>query len=126
MSYFYYNANPEGKSEPDCTVRAISFLLQQSWDKTFDDICAVAKEMKSMPSVNRVWGRYLMRKGYMPHFIPNTCPWCFTVRDFCKDNPRGEFLLALDEHVVVVVNGNYYDTWDSGGEIPFYFWKKEY
>lgn len=55
MSYFYYNANPEGKSEPDCTVRAISFLLQQSWDKTFDDICAVAKEMKSMGSWAKVW-----------------------------------------------------------------------
>ena len=126
MPYFYYNANPDGKSEPDCTIRAISLLLDQTWEKTYDDICAVGKEMHSMPSANRVWGRYLMRKGWTPYFIPNSCPWCYTVRDFCRDNPRGEFLLALDEHVVAVINGSYYDTWDSGGEIPFYFWKKEY
>lgn len=63
MSYFYYNANPEEKSEPDCTVRAISFLLQQSWNKTFDDICAVAKEMKSMPSEQRTSGH---QEQYVP------------------------------------------------------------
>lgn len=126
MSYFYYNANPHGVINIDCTVRAISLLLNQSWDKTYDDICAVGKEMKMMPSTNRVWGVYLKRRGYRPHFIPDTCPDCYTVKDFCYDNPRGEYLLALDQHVVAVIEGNYYDTWDSGDEVPFYYWKKEH
>lgn len=81
--------------------------------------------MKEMPSTNRVWSRYLRRRGYEPHFIPNTCPDCYTVKDFCADHPVGSYLLALDEHVVVVVDGHYYDTWDCGNEIPFYYWSKE-
>lgn len=36
----------------------------------------------------------------------------------------GRYLLALDQHVVAVVDGDYYDTWDSGNEIPIYYWMK--
>ena len=49
----------------------------------------------------------------------------YTVRDFCEDNPLGTFVLAIHEHVVCVVDGDYYDSWDSGGEIPIYYWTKE-
>ena len=46
----------------------------------------------------------------------------FTVKDFCRDNPQGIFVLCLDGHVVTVMHGNYYDAYDSGDEIPlFYF-----
>lgn len=126
MSYIYYNANPFHKRTNDCTVRAISVLLDQSWDDTYDDICDMGSYTKEMPSTNRVWGAYLRERGYRPHFIPDTCPICYTVRDFCLDHPWGKFLLALDEHVVAVVDGNYYDTWDSGDEVPFYYWEKEH
>jgi hypothetical protein len=27
-------------------------------------------------------------------------------------------------HVVTVINGNYYDAWDSGGEVPIAYWTK--
>lgn len=124
--YIFYNANPINNFTHDCTIRAISTVLGQSWDETFDGVAAVAKEMKTMPSVNRAWGRYLKRKGYVPYFIPDTCPNCYTVRDFCIDHPIGSYILGLDEHVIAVIDGNYYDTWDSGGELPFYYWQKEY
>ena len=69
-------------------------------------------------------GSYLKRHGYKRKAIPETFPDNYTVMDFCLDNPRGRFLLALDQHVVAVVDGNYYDTWDSGREIPVYYWTK--
>jgi hypothetical protein len=40
-------------------------------------------------------------------------------------HPTGYYLLALDEHVVAVRNGYYYDTWDSGDMIVLYYWEKE-
>ena len=61
----------------------------------------------------------------MRYLIPNSCPDCYTVRDFCFDNPRGAFLLATGSHVVTVIDGDYYDTWNSGSEVPIYFWTKE-
>ena len=30
----------------------------------------------------------------------------------------------ISGHVVAVIDGNYYDTWDSGDKIPIYYWYK--
>jgi hypothetical protein len=46
----------------------------------------------------------------------------YTIRDFCRDHNKGTYILATGTHVVAVKNGDYIDTWDSGAEIPiFYF-----
>jgi hypothetical protein len=89
------------------------------------DICNEGLRMHDMPSSNAVWGSYLLNCGYVKRIIPNTCPQCYTVRDFCFENPYGDFLLATGTHVVAVKNGDYYDTWDSGNEIPVYYFTKE-
>lgn len=81
-------------------------------------------ELCDMPSSNSVWGAYLRSKGYKRYGIPNTCPDCYTVSEFASDNPFGKFLLATGTHVVAVQDGDYYDAWDSGKEIPAYYWKK--
>lgn len=47
----------------------------------------------------------------------------YTVADFCEDNPDGVYILAIAGHAVCVVGGHYYDSWDSGGEIPIYYWR---
>jgi hypothetical protein len=78
-----------------------------------------------MPHANVVWGEYLYKQGFRKGAIPDTCPNCYTVRAFCADNPIGTFLLATGSHVIAVIDGNYYDTWDSGNEVPIYYWRKE-
>lgn len=81
--------------------------------------------MGDMPSANAVWGTYLRGKGFVRQIIPDTCPDCYTVADFAMDHPSGTYILALSGHVVCVINGDWIDTWDSGGEIPLYYWHKE-
>ena len=81
--------------------------------------------MFDMPSSNAVWSEYLKRCGYKRYVIPDTCPDCYTVKDFCRDNPRGKFLLATGSHVVAVKDGDYFDAWDSGNEVPIYYWSKD-
>lgn len=126
MSKFVrYNANPEGLDNIDCTVRAISTITGQTWEDTYIGIVTHGLLMHMMPSTNKVWNKYLERNGYYRTRIPNTCPFCYTVEQFCYDHPYGKYLLALDGHVVAVVNGYYYDTWDSGNEVPLYYWRKE-
>ena len=120
-----YNANPDGNLTIDCTVRAISTALNQDWDTTYIGVCLEGFCMKSMPSANSVWGAYLRRHGYVRNIIPDSCPDCYTVADFCADNPRGVFILALSSHVIAVIDGDYYDTWDSGNEIPLYYWQRK-
>lgn len=121
MSYIYFNPNPKGKRVGDCVIRAISKLTGQDWETTYIGIATAGFELCDMPSSNNVWAAYLKRRGYRRDVIPDTCPNCYTVRDFCLDNPRGKFLLATGSHVVTVVDGDYYDAWDSGDEVPIYW-----
>lgn len=122
MSYIYFNPNPMGKRVGDCVIRAISKLTGRNWESTYLGIMTAGFELCDMPSSNNVWAAYLKRLGYRRNVIPDTCPNCYTVRDFCLDNPRGIFLLATGSHVVTVVDGDYYDAWDSGDEVPIYYW----
>jgi len=124
MSFVLYNPNPENNLVIDCTVRAISKATGQSWDETYIGLAVEGYVIKDMSNSNRVWGQYVKRLGFKRHSIPNTCPDCYTVKQFCVDHPRGTFILATGNHVVAVVNGDYYDTWDSGDEIPIYVWSK--
>lgn len=123
--YVYFNPNPKMNHIGDCVVRAISKLTGRDWEDTFVELCVQALEMCDMPSSNAVWGAFLYKKGYRREVIPNTCPDCYTVRDFCAEHPQGEYLLATGTHVIAVEEGKYYDTWDSGDEIPIYYWRKE-
>lgn len=126
MEYFVsYNANPVNKRVGDCTIRAISKALNQDWEKTFAEISLQGFMLSDMPSANHVWGAYLKSKGFERYIIPDTCPDCYTVKDFCEDHPRGTFILAISGHVVAVIDGQYFDTWDSGNEVPIYYWKRK-
>ncbi len=118
------NANPINKRIGDCTVRAISKALGQDWEKTYADLSLQGFMLYDMPSANHVWGAYLKSKGFRRAVIPDECPDCYTVRDFCTDHPTGCYVLSISGHVVAVVEGNYYDTWDSGDQIPLYYWYK--
>ena len=123
--FVYLNLNPGNKIVGDCTVRAISLAMDQSWADTYADLTMVGRFLYDMPSSNSVWGEYLLLNGFRRHIIPNTCPACYSVRQFARDYPVGTFVLATGSHVVTVIDGNYYDTWDSGDEIPIYYWRKE-
>lgn len=124
MSYVSYNANPRRNNVGDCTVRAISKALGQDWETTYTGVSLQGYMMCDMPSANAVWGSYLRRKGFTRNVLPNTCPDCYTVREFCQDHSAGVYVLALQSHVIAVIDGDYYDTWDSGDEVPLYYWER--
>ena len=124
MAFKFYNPNPKERFVGDCAVRAITKLLDKDWDEVYVAIVVQGYIRKDMPSGNSVWGAYLKKHGYVKRLLPDTCPDCYTVIDFCYDHPYGKYLLVLDGHVVTVVDGDYYDTWNSGNEIPDYYWVK--
>ena len=123
--YVEFNPNPVRALVGDCTVRAISKALNKSWQDTYIELAIQGLNMNDMPSSNRVWGEYLYRNGFRRFIIPDSCPDCYTIKDFCREHNRGKFILATGTHVVCAVNGNYYDSWDSGNEVPIYYWKRE-
>lgn len=124
MHWQYYNPNPKSNLVGDCVIRALTLATDLNWDKVYIELTSQGFLLKDMPSSNHVWSVYLKHKGFTRHIIPDTCPDCYTVREFCYDNPEGLFVLATGTHVVTCINGDYYDTWDSGNEIPIYYFKK--
>ena len=125
MIFEEYNPNPVGRKVGDCAIRAISKALGIDWETAFILITINAYQMGDMPSSDSVWGSVLRENGFYKKVIPNYCPDCYTVEDFCYDHPEGTFVLGFGGHVATVVNGKLYDSWDSSREIPTYYWYRK-
>lgn len=125
MSFIPYNPNPKGTLTGDCAIRAVAKATDMPWENAYTALTVEGYKKGDLPNANHVWGTYLKSKGFKREIIPDTCPDCYTVRDFAEDHPKGMFVLALDNHVVTVFDGDYFDAWDSGNEIPLYYWYKE-
>lgn len=123
--YVYYNPNPTGRKVGDCSVRAVAKALDIDWEKAYALIAVNGYSMGDMPSSDSVWGSVLRQNGFYRDTVPNSCPNCYTAGDFCKEHPRGVFVLGFGGHVSTVVDGDVYDSWDSTNEIPVYYWYRK-
>lgn len=117
-----FNPNPAGRNVGDCSVRAVAKALNVDWETAYAMIAMNGYIMNDMPSSDSVWGSVLRQNGFYRETIPNTCPNCYTVKDFIKDNPKGIYVLGFGGHVATVEDGILYDSWNSLNEIPIYVW----
>ena len=126
MGWIQYNEHPYNYDQDDCVLRAIATALNISWDEAFLLVMSKGYELKRFPTnMNLVWESMLLDKGLTKYYIPNTCPMCVTVEKFANDHPHGSYILGTTTHAIAVVNGSYYDTWDSGQEYPVYYFAKK-
>ena len=121
--YIKSNINPQNKQVGDCVIRAISTALNQDWERTYIELAIQGFMMSDMPSSDSVWNEYLKNKGLSRRIVPDTCPNCYTVRQFADEHPTGIYVVFVGQHVVAVIDGNYIDTWDSGDRVPIYYWE---
>lgn len=69
MSWVRYNPNPDKNEVGDCTIRALTLALEETWDNTYLLVSAKAFEMKDMPSSNPVWAAVLRQNGFKRYVI---------------------------------------------------------
>lgn len=118
--YIYYQPNKKDLKDKygDCTIRALSKALGVSWLEAFDLTIPFCRR-EQVPNIFN--GDLALRKkimaeiGFDYHGITNKKgsrrP---TVDSFAKDHSEGAYILNLANHEVAVVDGKFYDTWDSG------------
>lgn len=109
---------------PDCVIRALAIILDKTWYEVYDDLYLVGRQEASVSCHDDVWGLYLRMNGFEPFLLPETCPRCTTVRNFTKYYPKGKYVIGTGTHAVAIVDGDYYDSWDSGEEVPSFFWRQ--
>ncbi len=119
-TYHFYNANPHNKFTDDCVIRALSTAMEQSWKDTFNDLCQISLKYGVMPTDTKCFSRYLKQNGWIKQSQPrkrdNTK---YTGKEFIKeilyDNAPYTNIIAKigGHHIVAIINGKVYDTWDS-------------
>ena len=119
-----YNPNPLGIRVGDCVIRAISKALNKSWEKVYIDLCVQGFMMGDLPNSNAIFSAYLRHKGFKRRTIED-CPDCYSIEDFCQDHPKGTYVIGTGSHAVCVIDGCYYDAWQSGKEPVVYYFEKE-
>lgn len=124
--YIPYNENPRGNFQAqDCVVRAISLITGDTWEKIYVVLCVEGFFVGDWGNTNISWDWYLRSNGFKRYICPNDCPYCYSVADFANDHPQGSYILASGTHAVALIDGNYYDTFDSGKSPVIYYYAKE-
>lgn len=123
--FVLYNPNSKGNWRAgDCVIRAITKALDTDWGRVYSELSVYGYSLGDWGNSNFVWDAYLRDIGFKRYVLPNSCPLCYTVSDFADEHPKGTYILATGRHAVTVSDGNYYDSWDSGKEVPIYYYHK--
>lgn len=118
--WVFCNPNPCHVLVGDCAIRACTIQLDSDWHKVHKDLCDLSDIECNMPSANAVWGLYLESKG----LVCRVPPIPVTIRQFCRINPRGCYTIGTGSHAVTVIDGDWYDIWDSGDEYVSYYFER--
>ena len=123
--YSYYNPHPSKNRIGDCVIRALTKALNKSWHEVYVDLCILGYVLCDWGSSNFVWNSYLISQGFTRDIVSTDCPDCYTIEDFCNEHPQGIYVVGTGTHAVAVVDGILFDSWNSLGETPIYYYKKE-
>lgn len=115
--YKYYNANAKGNFVNDCVIRAISVAEGKSWDETYNELSDIAQsEGILLDDVEFV-------ENYLDDRYERVCHYAKTVGEFIEEHPYGVYLITMDGHITVVIDGTLYDTFDCRNRRMFCSWE---
>ena len=118
--FCYYQPNKMDLKDKygDCTIRALSKVFNCTWLEAFDMQVPLCRKYQ-LPNIffapAKTRNMFFHELGLTYYPVSNKRgtrrP---TIDDFAKDHTQGRFLCVVANHIVAVVDGKYYDTWDSG------------
>lgn len=125
--FIYYQPNKKDLKDNygDCVIRSLTKVTGKSWLEVFDELIPISREEQCPYNCKPCYEKYLTENlNMMYNGISNKKgskrP---TVKSFAKDHPTGTYILRVANHVVAVVDGHYYDTWDSGDKSLYGYWE---
>ena len=139
-TFHYHNANPKNRMTGDCAYRAISVAVGQDYNETVMEMakmhCETGYEAISKKGVEN----YLKKLGWVKHPQPKHDDGTkYTGAEFCRELAEeiycGKFKSGSDpnrsiianiggHHIVAIIDGMIWDTWDSSGKCVGNYWTK--
>lgn len=132
--WYRYNANSRDRNTGDCVKRALTIAYRTDYNKVSSELNKIKRDLGyDKFNIGPVFNRYLSARG--DSFRSNNggidpeTGEIRTVTKFCEDHPTGTWLLLVGQygnretHMVAVVDGDYYDSWDSGDYVVYYYAK---
>lgn len=126
--YKYYQPNKKDLKDKygDCAVRAFCKATDLSWIEAYDYMWKISREIQCPLNCKYGFEEICKSKGFIYGKISNAKgtkrP---TVSSFAKSHKKGTYICVVANHYVTIVDGNYYDTWDSGACCLYGYWYKE-
>lgn len=130
MSYKYYQPNKKDIKDEvgDCAIRAFTKALNKSWLEVFDELVPFAREHQCLLNQKPAYQDYLAKQNWI-YTSNGKVSKTKTVTKFCKEHQIGSYILYVRvgyrTHLVAVVDGIYYDTWDCGQYLVYGYYQKE-
>ena len=93
--------------EPDCAIRAISRLLNISWEESMTLLYNAAIEKHTMLNNGITISKVLIDNGYKRRTFRNTH---MTISRFIMENRKGRYYLINNNHAVACINSTIYDS----------------
>ena len=115
---------PNNHKTGDCVIRAFCKYWDVDWLTAFDMLVPVARKRQEnlglllqyadgdISEVGLKWYSLPAVKGKKRQ----------TVESFAKNHPTGRYILRVASHVVAVVDGFYWDIWESGDCAIYGYW----
>ena len=120
--FVFVNPNSCGVVTGDCVVRSLSLATGHGWREVYASLCVQGYAMCDWGNSNPVWGSWLTDRGWT--MMP--AEEMQTVEEFAARYPRGIYIVCTGSHVVTIIDGDWYDSWDSrNAKISYYFLKPD-
>lgn len=119
-TFQYYQPNDKDLKDKvgDCQVRALSKALGLTWLQTFDLTIPICRELQTytifdcdLKKTQTAMAQFGFEYTGVSNKKGSKRP---TVKSFALSHPKGKYVVSVARHAVAVVDGVYYDTWDSG------------
>lgn len=115
--YKFYNANSRGNFVNDCVVRAISVAEGKTWDETYEELSDIAQhEGILLDDVNFVENYLDERYKRVPHCAK-------IVGELLEEYPKGVYLITMEGHITVAIDGILYDIFDCRNRRIWCVWE---
>lgn len=137
-TFHFHNENAHGRYTGDCTIRAIATATRKPWAQVVAEMADMTIRTGYMLNVKEGIERYLKEQGWTKYKQPKKEDGTkYTGKEFCgriryrsgdlNEELYNKNIIAIigTHHIVAIVHGRVWDTWDStGGKIGNY-WVKE-